>query len=88
MDNERLAGGLLCSEVLDKLSSYMDGELAPETMAAVEAHLGACDNCLRFGGSFQKMLTGLRGAATPVPPELVGRLNERLGKLLSEEPES
>jgi hypothetical protein len=33
--------------VLDRLSAYLDGELAPADRQAVEAHLGVCDECAR-----------------------------------------
>ena len=78
MHNERMAGGLRCSQVLALLSEFADGEL--------EAPVVECPNCLRFGGSFQKMLEAIAGERfAPEPPapivlRLSARLDEALGK--------
>jgi RNA polymerase sigma-70 factor (ECF subfamily) len=66
---EREAGGLRCSEVLEGLSDYVDGQLAPERRAQVDAHLKGCAVCERFGGRFKRTVAGLRahlGAAPAV----------------------
>lgn len=34
-----------CEELLGSLSSYIDGELAPELCQELEKHLEGCDNC-------------------------------------------
>lgn len=61
MDDERDVGGLRCSQVLEGLSAYVDGELAPEMVAKVEAHLEGCENCARFGAEFTAALGRLHG---------------------------
>jgi anti-sigma factor RsiW len=86
MHNERMAGGLRCSEVLALLSEFADGELEAPVVEQIRAHVTECPNCLRFGGSFQKMLEAIAGErSAPEPPaaalqRLSVRLVDALGK--------
>jgi anti-sigma factor RsiW len=86
MHNERMAGGLRCSQVLALLSEFADGELEAPVVEQIRAHVGECPNCLRFGGSFQKMLEAIAGEKfAPEPPaavvlRLAARLDDALGK--------
>jgi len=76
--SDHLVGGLRCSEVLARLSDYVDGELPPEERVMVEAHLRGCDACTRFGGEFAATLKALRlhllRTATIPPATLRARL--------------
>jgi len=56
MLNERFAGGLLCSQVLNLLTSYVDSELPPEALMQVQDHVAVCQNCARFGASFHLLV--------------------------------
>ena len=81
MKHERVVGGLSCSQVLDRLSDYLDEELSPEEKQRVEDHLRGCDGCARFGGEFKSTVQALRGhllRATPAP----GHLQERLRRAI------
>ena len=81
--HDRSVAGIRCTEVLDDLSDYLDGELPPDRIRQIEAHLKGCDWCERFGGDFTDAITTLRArlAAPPEPPpEVHGRLMERLGR--------
>jgi anti-sigma factor RsiW len=60
MDADRLVGTLYCHEVLERLSDYLDGDLAPELQAEVVQHLAGCDACERFGGRFSGAIQALR----------------------------
>jgi len=53
-------GGLRCSEVLARLSEFLDGGLPPVERSGIEAHVRACPDCTRFGGVFAASLTTLR----------------------------
>ena len=78
---DREVAGVRCTEVLDDLSAYLDGELSTARVARIEAHLRGCDWCERFGGRFAEAVTELRrrlGEPAPLPPGLHHRLMERL----------
>lgn len=81
---DRVVGGVSCREVLVDLSEYVDGELPPARVAAVEAHLAGCDRCERFGGRFASTVAALRRSlARPtggVPPEMAAGLRRRLAE--------
>lgn len=81
MKAEREVAGLRCSEVLTQLSAYLDGELDTATRGNIEAHVGACDQCERFGGAFAATIRALRrrlGAAPAVPTDVSARLRDAL----------
>lgn len=58
--DERDDGGIRCSEVLASLSDFVDGDLPPSTVKAIEVHLASCINCSRFGAEFGEMLVQMR----------------------------
>jgi hypothetical protein len=39
------AGGLACVELVELVTEYLEGTLAPEPRARFEAHIGVCDHC-------------------------------------------
>ena len=81
--HDRSVAGIRCTEVLDDLSDYLDGELTADRVRQIEAHLEGCDWCERFGGDFADAIASLRArlGAPPAPPEAVhDRLMERLSR--------
>ncbi|MEN8221735.1 MAG: zf-HC2 domain-containing protein [Acidobacteriota bacterium] len=46
-----------CTEVIRKLSSYQDGELAAEVRTGVEEHLSGCEECRRELNELVKIAT-------------------------------
>lgn len=81
--HDRSVAGIRCTEVLDDLSDYLDGDLAADRVRRIEAHLKGCDWCERFGGDFADAITALRArlAAPPAPPPGVhSRLMKRLAQ--------
>jgi anti-sigma factor RsiW len=85
IENEKVVGGLSCSEVLERLSDYVDGELAAEERARVEAHLRGCDACARFGGEFRSTVRALK-AHLARGGELPPQVREALHRALDAEP--
>lgn len=82
--HDRSVAGIRCTEVLDDLSDYLDGELPGRRVEQIEAHLQGCDWCERFGGDFSDAVAALRDRLAPPvdPPEDVhARLMERLETL-------
>ena len=80
LPDEREVGGLRCSEVLARLSAWLDAELPASEAALVRAHVAQCDRCARFGAGFARMVEALREAPDdPMPPGVAGRLVAYLG---------
>jgi len=80
---EKNVGGLRCAQVLERLSDYLDDELAQAERAQVEAHLARCDACTAFGGEFTSVVRALHarlGGDDELSPEAAARLEALLPK--------
>lgn len=82
LKGEREAGGLRCSQVLDLLSQFVDGELPDGVEAQVRAHVAGCDVCARFGAEFGAVVGALRAVREPetLPPDVMARLRAWLSR--------
>jgi len=70
MPDQRNVAGLMCGDVLARLSDYLDGELPDSDRHSVEEHLRGCDWCERFGGECAAIVGAMRRElATPAPLE-------------------
>jgi mycothiol system anti-sigma-R factor len=69
-----------CSEVLDRVYSYLDGELDGSGRAEIRQHLEECGPCLREYGLEEavKKLVGKSCGCDPVPADLRAKV---LGKI-------
>lgn len=69
---------LNCDEVAERLYSYLDRELSPEEMAAVQRHLNACPPCRRWFVFEENILRFVGECARRVraPEELAARIRE------------
>lgn len=79
--HDRRVGTLRCSQVLDRLSAYLDGDLPPGEVRDIRSHLAGCDGCERFGSGFAEVLAAFRrelGPPEPLPDQVAGRLDARL----------
>lgn len=80
-----------CSEVLDKLYTYLDGELEESNYAEVKTHLDGCSPCLDEYGLEEavKKLVAKHCGCDPVPLDLrdkvLGRLAEARNEQLARE---
>lgn len=78
---ERDVAGLRCSDVMAELSRYLEGDLAPERSAQIEAHVSECQACADFGKGFARLIEAVRtrlGEPEPVPADVAVRLKAAL----------
>ncbi len=64
---------LRCSEVLDVIQAYVDGECDVHTALAIAAHLDACCGCEDEAATYRWLKAALRRQRVD-DPEAVGRL--------------
>ena len=78
---DREVAGIRCREVLERLSSYLDGDLDEKEARRIDEHLMGCDHCERFGGRFGEAMTVLHRElerAAALDQGMAQRLRERL----------
>jgi mycothiol system anti-sigma-R factor len=75
-----------CSEVLDRVYSYLDGEMDQVSYAQVKVHLDECGPCLREFGLEEavKKLVAKHCGCDPVPSELRGKVLVRIKQVQAE----
>jgi anti-sigma factor RsiW len=54
-----------CRDLVELVTDYLDGVLAPAVRSAVVEHLRACDGCAAYVGQLRVTITAL--GATPPP---------------------
>ncbi len=68
-----------CDALLSSLSSYIDGDLAPELCREIEKHLQGCDNCRVVLNTTKRTIDLVRdGESEPLPDDVRERLFKRL----------
>jgi len=80
--HDHAPGDPFCADALRDLYLYLDRELGPEEVAAVEAHLHDCSPCFEaydFEAEF-RMVISSKGRA-PLPPDVRQRLEQMLTDL-------
>lgn len=78
---EREVAGLRCSDVMEQLSAYLEGDLPPGMVAQIESHVAECQACAAFGQAFGGMIAAVRERLRepePVPGEIAARLQAAL----------
>lgn len=64
-----------CVSGVELLMDYLEGTLAAELRAALEAHLAGCPRCVAFVAAYRETPRILRRAtAAALPPEVADRL--------------
>ena len=48
MSGPVVPGGISCREVVEIVTDYLEGALAPEQRARVDAHLAVCGPCVEY----------------------------------------
>ena len=71
---------MCCDEMREMLGPYVDGEVTPETRAAIEAHVCTCQNCRCEVGRLRELGDGIKaGGSVCVPIALWERIEGQLG---------
>ncbi len=83
MDNDQIAflerHRIGCREVEELIDAYIDGEMAPQLVSRVDAHLGGCEPCRGMVEHCRAILdTAKTLASDPIPPAVSARLRAAL----------
>ena len=62
-------GGGGCSGVVEHLSDYLDGELEPQMLTEVEAHLEECEDCKHCAEEIRATIDMIRKNVSRLLPE-------------------
>jgi anti-sigma factor RsiW len=54
---------LSCQELVELVTDYLEGQLDPERVAALDAHLELCDGCDVYIEQMRQTVIALRGLA-------------------------
>ncbi|GGL52441.1 mycothiol system anti-sigma-R factor [Planomonospora parontospora] len=75
-----------CREVLDKVYTYLDGELDEGDCADIRQHLDECGPCLREYGLDQvvKQLVARHCGCDAAPEDLRARIRDRIDQVRGE----
>jgi anti-sigma factor (TIGR02949 family) len=62
---------MMCQELVEVLTEYLDGALTAHDRARLEAHLAVCDDCQAYLDQFKTTIALTGGAKDEnLPPEL------------------
>ncbi|XVQ84695.1 mycothiol system anti-sigma-R factor [Microbispora siamensis] len=75
-----------CSEVLDRVYTYLDGELDNDRIAEIRKHLDECGPCLEEYGLEEavKRLVAKHCGCDPVPQDLRSKVLTRIEQVRAE----
>ena len=76
----RRSRALVCRQLVEKVSAYLDGDLSPTARAQVEDHLAACDDCAGYVAQVERLLqitAAVPGEGAALTDELVASLTAR-----------
>jgi anti-sigma factor RsiW len=66
---------MVCRQLVELVTAYLDGALSARDRARFEAHLDACDDCAAYVAQFTQTVAALGAPASEPPdPALVARL--------------
>ena len=76
-----LTDPITCSELIEFLASYLDGELAAERKQVFDAHLEDCPDCVAYVDSYRKtgeVIKRTLAACSDLPDDVPGDLLEAI----------
>ena len=81
-----MAAQISCEEARREISSYVDGDVAPDLRTALEGHLKSCKHCRAILGGVRNVVTLVGdGRSFALPPNvsrrLYGKLSDHLDSL-------
>lgn len=77
--------GTPCSEVLERIYDYIDGELTHESVTEIRSHLDECSPCLReFGLEEAVKAIVKRSCSDPAPAELRAKVLDHIAAVRQE----
>jgi hypothetical protein len=71
-------GALSCERSVDLFGEYVEGVLAPEALAQLEAHVAACAGCTRMLDEYRRVPDLARRATEVAMPAAAGARLRRL----------
>jgi anti-sigma factor RsiW len=75
-----------CLRLAERLSEYLDGELPPDLMSAVEHHFEGCSRCDTFLDSLRRVKAlGTLLPDVEIPPQDLERIRRDVRERLQEE---
>jgi anti-sigma factor RsiW len=73
----RRAPQIVCQQLVELVTDYLEGDLDAADRAAVEQHLEACGHCTTYVRQVRRLLELTAGPAEPVPDALLEDLTTR-----------
>jgi len=68
-----------CSDYINNLNDYLDGEISPELCKEIEEHIGQCNNCRVMVDTLKQTVSLCReGKREPFPKALEDKLTNLL----------
>jgi anti-sigma factor RsiW len=68
---------IVCQQLVELVTDYLEGDLEVADRAAVEQHLSACGHCTAYVRQVRRLLELTAGSAEPVPDALLEDLMTR-----------
>jgi anti-sigma factor RsiW len=72
-----------CRDLAAQICSYLDGDLSPANVAALERHLADCVCCTAFADSLRRAVLACRAAGqSTLPPAVRRRAKDRIAAVM------